>query len=73
MDHRSGWPGSALVGLVDFGGATGSVCCIGSAVSTVIRKVLGRNDLFLLDYDELIAKDDCFADLLRRQQPDQSA
>ena len=38
-----------LVGLVDFGRASGSVCCIGSAVSTVIRTALGRNDLFLLD------------------------
>ena len=38
-----------LVGLVNFGRASGSVCCIGSAVSTVIRTALGRNDLFLLD------------------------
>ena len=29
-----------LLGLVDFERATGSVCCIGSAVSTLIRTVL---------------------------------
>lgn len=34
---------------MDFERVTGSVCCIGSAVSTVIRTALGRNDLFLLD------------------------
>ena len=38
-----------LLGLVDFECVIGSVCCIGSAVSTVIRTALGRNDLFLLD------------------------
>ena len=38
-----------LLGLVDFRRVTGSVCCIGSPVSTTIRTALGRNDLFLLD------------------------
>ena len=38
-----------LLGLVDFERVTGSVCGAGSAVSTLIRTALGRNDLFLLD------------------------
>ena len=38
-----------LLGLVDFGHVTGSVCGAGRAMSASIRTVLGRNDLFLLD------------------------
>ena len=40
---------ATLVGLVDFGRVTGSVCGAGSALSASIRTVLGRHDLFLLD------------------------
>ena len=40
---------ASLMGLVNFGRITGSVCGVGSAVSASIRAALGRNDLFLLD------------------------
>ncbi|MBQ8962521.1 MAG: hypothetical protein IJ089_13995 [Clostridia bacterium] len=40
---------ASLMGLVNFGRVTGSVCGVGSAESTSIRTALGRNDLFLLD------------------------
>lgn len=38
-----------LVGLIDFGRVTGSVCDAGSTLSNSIRTALGRDDLFLLD------------------------
>ena len=38
-----------LVGLMDFGRITGSICDAGSALSSSIRCTLGRDDLFLLD------------------------
>ena len=40
---------ASLMGLVNFGRVTGSVCGAGSTVSASIRAALGRNDLFLLD------------------------